>query len=63
MGCRSYFCDPAYEDAMPDVTERSITRLKWLHQKHGLTWDYRDWIEHLATIQRERTEPASDQRC
>jgi Fe-S-cluster containining protein len=53
--CRTYFCDPVYEDATGELSERYITRLKWLHDKHGRPWEYRDWIAHLADLKAERS--------
>ena len=47
-GCRTYYCDPEFEDATQDLAERYITRLKWLHDKHDRPWEYRDWITHMA---------------
>jgi hypothetical protein len=40
LGCRVYFCDAAYEDAAPELSERFIARLKGLTERHGLAWDY-----------------------
>lgn len=48
--CRTYFCDPNHEERVHDVTERAITRLKWLHDRRKIPWDYRDWIAHLTEI-------------
>ena len=50
MSCRTYFCDPAFKDRVFELTERYVTRLKWLHEKHGLPWDYRDFLDHLARV-------------
>lgn len=50
LACRTYFCDPRFKDAVHELTERYVTRLKWLHEKHGLPWDYRDFLSHLARI-------------
>ena len=50
LACRTYFCDPRFKDRVNDLTERYTTRLKWLHEKHGLPWDYRDFRDHLARI-------------
>lgn len=52
--CRTYFCDPNFAGRIQDVTERAITRLKWLHERHRIPWDYRDWIAHLAALRAER---------
>jgi len=57
LACRTFFCDPAFTDAVQDLTERSITRLKGLHDKHRIPWDYRDWIAHLAALREESYTP------
>lgn len=55
-GCRVYYCDPDHEQTLEDVAERSITRLKWLHDAHDVAWDYRDFLAHLAELQQEQRE-------
>ena len=50
LACRTYFCDPKFTERVHELTERYITRLKWLHEKHRLAWDYRDLRDHLAGI-------------
>jgi Fe-S-cluster containining protein len=50
LACRTYFCDPAYAERVNALTERYVTRLKWLHEKHRLNWDYRDFLAHLARL-------------
>jgi Fe-S-cluster containining protein len=65
LACRTYFCDPSFKDRVQDLTERYITRLKWLHEKHGLAWDYRDFLAHCAAIRAALPSvatPAND-RC
>lgn len=57
--CRTYFCDPGAEEKVRDLTERAVTRLRWLHERRRIPWDYRDWIAHLAAIRQERVKPAS----
>lgn len=47
MGCRVYFCDPAYQEALPEIAEASITRLKHLVDDLGLPWDYAPLHRHL----------------
>lgn len=47
MGCRVYFCDPSYEDAAPEISERFIARLKRLADRHSLSWDYAPLHRHL----------------
>jgi hypothetical protein len=48
LGCRTYFCDPAYQGAMPEVSEAFVARLKALVDRLGLPWDYAPLHRHLA---------------
>jgi hypothetical protein len=47
LGCRVYFCDPAYQDEAPALSERFIAGLKRLADRHGLAWDYAPLHRHL----------------
>ena len=47
LGCRVYYCDPAFERFAYDVSERYIGRLKELTDKHGLAWNYAPLHRHL----------------
>jgi hypothetical protein len=40
LGCRVYFCDPAYESHAPEISERFIKLIKELVDSHQLPWDY-----------------------
>ncbi len=40
LGCRVYFCDPAYQEAGHRITEKYLNRLKALTREHGLDWHY-----------------------
>jgi Fe-S-cluster containining protein len=40
LGCRIYFCDPAYQETSHTLTESYLGRLKELVQKHGQEWRY-----------------------
>jgi hypothetical protein len=40
LGCRIYFCDPNYQDAMHAITEKALRRLKELAGEHGVAWRY-----------------------
>src|SRR5947207_153999 len=40
LGCRVYFCDPAYQERSNEITEKYLRRLKELAQEHGLDWRY-----------------------
>jgi hypothetical protein len=47
LGCRVFFCDPAFEDAAPALSERFIARLKAIADRHRLPWDYAPLHRHL----------------
>ncbi|HVJ80616.1 MAG TPA: hypothetical protein VNC50_06055 [Planctomycetia bacterium] len=47
LGCRSYFCDPTFAEAMPAISERWTQRLKELHERSGRAWDYRPLHRHF----------------
>src|SRR6516164_9849006 len=40
LGCRVYYCDPAYQERGNQITEKYLHRLKELAQEHGLEWRY-----------------------
>jgi Fe-S-cluster containining protein len=40
LGCRVYFCDPAFRNTMEELSEQYIRRLKQLSERHGVEWDY-----------------------
>ena len=47
LGCRIYFCDPAFQPEGSIVGEAFITRLKSLVDRLGLPWDYAPLHRHL----------------
>ena len=47
LGCRVYFCDPAYQRHAPELSETFIARLKRLVDEAGLSWDYAPLHHHL----------------
>ena len=40
LGCRVYYCDPAYQDAGSRISEEYLRRLKRLADEHGVAWRY-----------------------
>jgi Fe-S-cluster containining protein len=40
LGCRVYFCDPAYQDAGTAISETYLRRLKGLADESGTAWRY-----------------------
>jgi len=50
LACRAYFCDESKTDAMGDLHERFLRRLKDLHDRHGIPWRYAPLLGHLADL-------------
>jgi hypothetical protein len=40
LGCRVYFCDPAYQETGKAISESFLRRLKDLADEHSLPWRY-----------------------
>jgi len=40
LGCRIYFCDPAYQDTGNQIMESALSKLKQLARERGLEWRY-----------------------
>ena len=40
LGCRVYFCDPAYQETGAAISETFLRRLKALADEHGTGWRY-----------------------
>jgi hypothetical protein len=57
LGCRVYFCDPAYQPMAPDLSEKFIARLKRLVEEHDLGWDYAPLHHHLRRVELEGNFP------
>jgi Fe-S-cluster containining protein len=52
LGCRVYYCDPAYQETAAEITENYLRRLKELANKHGLEWRYaplHDFLNHAKS--------------
>jgi len=47
LGCRVYFCDPAYADQMQEIAERYHRRIVEIHERHGLSYRYERFVEAL----------------
>ena len=53
IGCRLYYCDPAYESAGATLSENFIGRLKELVDRLNLPWNYRPLHRHLEAANEE----------
>ena len=40
LGCRIYYCDPAYQETGNRITEEAVRRLKELARAEGVEWHY-----------------------
>ena len=40
LGCRIYYCDPAYQETGNRLSEESLRRLKRLAEEYGVPWRY-----------------------
>ncbi|GIW83017.1 MAG: hypothetical protein KatS3mg105_4824 [Gemmatales bacterium] len=40
LGCRIYFCDPAYQDKAAQIYENALSKLKEIARHHQLEWRY-----------------------
>src|SRR4029450_12360558 len=40
LGCRVYYCDPAYQETGQRLSEEYVRRLKQLAEEFGVEWQY-----------------------
>lgn len=59
LGCRVYFCDPAYAPHGPDLAEAAIARLKAVVVALDLPWDYAPLHRHLHAAREAGNYPPS----
>jgi hypothetical protein len=62
LGCRVYYCDPAYQGHAEALSEIFIGRLKKLVNEHNLPWEYAPLHRHLdraASLGRFAGPPAA----
>ncbi|MFO0945838.1 MAG: hypothetical protein U1D30_07830 [Planctomycetota bacterium] len=52
MGCRVYFCDPAFAEKQVELSEKYIRELKDLHVNLGRPWRYAPLHDFAATAPR-----------
>jgi Fe-S-cluster containining protein len=53
LGCRVYFCDPAYQTDAHSLSEQFIARLKRLVEEHDLPWQYAPLHHHLEAARNQ----------
>jgi hypothetical protein len=62
LGCRVYFCDPAYQATAQAITEKYLQRLKQIADSGGVPWRYaplHDFLNHPDTAASTRRADAS----
>lgn len=47
LGCRVYFCDPRYADAMHALAERYHRAIVALHDTHGIAYRYAPFVRTI----------------
>jgi hypothetical protein len=52
LGCRIYFCDPAYQDRQGEITEAALSALKRLAGEFGTGWRYAPLHFYLNEVER-----------
>lgn len=65
LGCRVYFCDPAFEEHAPRLSEEFLSRLKAIVDDHEWPWGYAPLHRHLALAVEcgQLTSPAPSERA
>lgn len=53
LGCRVFFCDPAWKGRGEELTERYLRRIGALSESLGIERDYRPFLEHLRAFREE----------
>jgi hypothetical protein len=48
LGCRVYFCDPAYQDRCHEITEKYLAKLKAIAEEAAINWRYAPLHDFLA---------------
>jgi hypothetical protein len=59
LGCRVFFCDPAFEEHAPELSEKFLSRLKRLAEQHGWPWSYAPLHVHLQEAQTQGRLPSA----
>jgi Fe-S-cluster containining protein len=60
LGCRIYFCDPAYQDRQNEITETAIAQLKVIADEFDTGWRYAPL--HVFLNEAERPPVSSPSR-
>ncbi|MBI2921202.1 MAG: hypothetical protein HYY18_08980 [Planctomycetes bacterium] len=61
LGCRVFFCDPAWKGKGEALTERALRRIAEMTDRLGIPWDYRPFLTHLDDMG-EDVAPAGEKQ-
>ena len=53
LGCRIFFCDESYQSSMGPLYEKHHARIRDLHRRHGIAYDYFEFLDGLTRLQAE----------
>jgi hypothetical protein len=57
LGCRVYFCDPSYQEAGPQISEKYLGAIKRLADEFDIGWRYAP-LQVFLREHRSETDPA-----
>lgn len=52
LGCRVYFCDRSAQQWQNDLSERLLSEVRAIHDRHGVEYRYGEWRAMLALFNR-----------
>lgn len=61
LGCRIFFCDPAYQERSHEITETALQQLKALAAETGREWRYAPLHVFLSEAPRAEPEPTFEE--
>lgn len=50
LACRVFHCDPAARSWSGDLLERMHGRIRTMHERHGVTYHYGEWLRMLEAF-------------
>ncbi|MBI2931628.1 MAG: YkgJ family cysteine cluster protein [Planctomycetes bacterium] len=58
LGCRVYYCDPAFQPRMSGLYEKYHERVKGIMRAHGLPYEYFDYLDRMRAEASHETNGA-----
>ncbi|MCX5691695.1 MAG: YkgJ family cysteine cluster protein [Planctomycetota bacterium] len=57
VGCRVYFCDAWAQDWQEELSERALSMVRTLHERHAIEYRYGEWRSMLGMFTSDSTQP------